>query len=160
MSLPTRMPHRIPQRLRHARRQAGVGLVTAIFLLVVLAGLGVAMVSLYLSQQASSNVDLLGARAYQAARAGMEWGLFRQTRNASCAPSTRFTLPAGSSLAGFTVVVRCSANGSASLAHASITALACNLTDSDGNCNCDGGTASCVRSSSPDTVNRRVEVQL
>jgi MSHA biogenesis protein MshP len=142
------------------RRQAGVGIVTAIFLLVVLAGLATAMVSLYTAQQTSANVDLLGARAYQAARAGMEWGLFRQTRKASCAASNTFTLPAGSSLSGFAVVVRCVASGSGSLAHASITALACNLTDSDKGCNCDGGTANCKPSTSPDTVNRRLEVQL
>jgi MSHA biogenesis protein MshP len=154
------MTSRIRTRIQATRRQAGVGVVTAIFLLVVLAGLGAAMVSLYLAQQSSSNVDLLGARAYQAARAGMEWGLFRQTRNASCAPSTRFAMPAGSSLAGFTVVVRCTASGSASLAHATISASACNLTDSEGNCNCDSGNTTCKPSTSPETVNRRVEVQL
>jgi MSHA biogenesis protein MshP len=147
-------------RIPSMRRQAGVGIVTAIFLLVVLAGLATAMVSLYTAQQTSSNVDLLGARAYQAARAGMEWGLFRRTRNGSCAASTRFALPAGTSLSGFTVVVRCAASGSASLAHATITSSACTLTDSEGNCNCDGGSGSCVPSASPDTVNRRVEVQL
>jgi MSHA biogenesis protein MshP len=146
--------------IRSMRRQAGVGIVTAIFLLVVLASLATAMVSLYTAQQSSANLDLLGSQAYQAARAGMEWGLFRRTRNASCVASSRFALPAGGSLSGFTVVVRCTANGSSSLAHASITALACNLTDSEGNCNCDGGTSSCVPSTRPETVNRRVEVQL
>jgi MSHA biogenesis protein MshP len=152
---------RFPNRLQAARREAGVGIVTAIFLLVVLAGLGAAMVSLYLTQQSSSNVDLLGARAYQAARAGMEWGLFRQTRANNCAASTRLAMPAGTTLSGFTVVVRCTAAGNAGLAHATITSSACNLTDSDGNCNCDvGASASCVPSTNPDTVNRRVEVQL
>ena len=60
--------------LRHAR-QAGVGLVTAIFLLVVLAGLGVAAVSLFTSQQAGSNLGIEGAKAYQGGRAGIAWGL-------------------------------------------------------------------------------------
>jgi MSHA biogenesis protein MshP len=148
-------------RILKRARQTGVGIVTAIFLLVVMAGLAVAMVALYASQQASANIDLLGARAYQAARAGVEWGVFRQTRNASCAPVTRLALPAGTTLSGFTVVVRCGANGSGSLAHASLSAVACNITDSEGNCNCDGSTTgSCVRATSPDTVNRRVEVQL
>jgi len=146
--------------IRSMRRQAGVGIVTAIFLLVVLAGLATAMVSLFTAQQTSASLDLLGARAYQAARAGMEWGLFRQTRNASCLASSRFTLPAGTSLSGFTVVVRCAASGSGSLAHTTITSSACNVTDSENNCNCDGGSSSCVPSTSPDTVNRRVEVQL
>jgi MSHA biogenesis protein MshP len=154
------MSSRIHSRIRPARRQAGVGIVTAIFLLVVLAGLAAAMVSLYTAQQTSSNVDLLGARAYQAARAGMEWGLFRQTRAGQCAPLSRFALPAGTSLSGFTVVVRCSAAGSASLARATITSSACNFTDSEGNCNCDSGNTTCKPSTSPETVNRRVEVQL
>ena len=75
--------------VRKRRRQAGVGLVTAIFLLVVLAGLGVAMVGLFNAQQTSSNLDLQGARAYQAARAGLEWGLFQQMRNNSCSADAR-----------------------------------------------------------------------
>ncbi len=80
------------------RRQAGVGLVTAIFLLVVLAGLGVASVTLFTSQQASSNLDLEGAKAYQAARAGIEWGLYEQLRQQRCADSTPFGFPATSVL--------------------------------------------------------------
>ncbi len=89
------------------RRAGGAGLVTAIFLLVVLAGLGVALVSVFTSQQASSTLDEQGARAYQAARAGIEWGLFQRLRNNSCVNSSSFQLPSDSTLAGFTVTVRC-----------------------------------------------------
>jgi MSHA biogenesis protein MshP len=147
------------QRPSHHSRQAGVGLVTAIFLLVVLAGLAVAMVSIYTTQQASSNLDLQGARAYQAARAGVEWGMFQQLRAGACAPSTALPMPAGTTLSGFTVVVRCTATGEGGLARHLISASACNITDSTGRCNCDGG-APCQRSNDPETVNRRVEAQL
>lgn len=88
-------------------RQAGVGLVTAIFLLVVLAGLGVASVTLFTSQQASANLDLEGAKAYQAARAGIEWGLYEQLRHGRCVDSTSFGFPATSTLGSFRVTVGC-----------------------------------------------------
>ena len=52
-----------PATVRRLRRSAGVGLVTAIFLLVVLAGMGVAMMTLSTAQQSSASLDLLGARA-------------------------------------------------------------------------------------------------
>jgi len=48
--------------VHRARRASGAGLVTAIFLLVVLAGLGVAIVTVFTSQQASSNLDVQGRR--------------------------------------------------------------------------------------------------
>jgi len=115
-------------------RQRGVGLVTAIFLLVVLAGLGVAMVSITTSQQASASVDLLGARAYQAARAGLEWGIFRRLRNGACDPTSPFMMPAGSSLSGFSVLVTCKQQGSGELARYVITSTACNFPDGAGNC--------------------------
>jgi MSHA biogenesis protein MshP len=142
------------------QRQAGVGLVTAIFLLVVLAGLAVAMVSVYTAQQASSNLDLQGARAYQAARAGLEWGLHRQMRSASCAARTQVGMPAGTTLSGFTVIVRCVGDSQSGLARFAITSVACNLTDSQGGCNCDGAVGACVPSNDPESVNRKVEAHL
>jgi MSHA biogenesis protein MshP len=108
-------------------RQAGVGLITAIFLLVVLAGLGVAMVGITTAQQASANLDLLGARAYQAARSGLEWGIFQQLRKESCAAKTTFTMPAGTSLSGFSVIVTCEPKGSGGLTRHLITSTACNF---------------------------------
>jgi MSHA biogenesis protein MshP len=147
---------------RIGRRERGVGIVTAIFLLVVLAGLGVAMVALYTSQQASSNLDLQGARAYQAARAGMEWGLYQKMRKSQCSAATKLAMPAGTSLSPFIVVVACG-GGTTALAPTVVTAVACNIADSDGNCNCDlatGATGTCKPSTNPETVNRKVEVQL
>lgn len=89
------------------RRQGGVGIVTAIFLLVVLAALGVAMVSIYGAQQAASAMDVMGVRAYLAARAGAEWGIHRQRISDDCDASTSFPLPAGTTLSSFTVTVTC-----------------------------------------------------
>ena len=43
-------------------RSRGVGLVTAIFLLVVIAGLAVAMVTVFTTQQTSSALDVQGTR--------------------------------------------------------------------------------------------------
>src|SRR5215470_8915559 len=57
--------------------QRGFSIVTAIFLVVVLALLGVFIVSVTGMQLSSHQLDVLGARAYQAARAGIEWGAFQ-----------------------------------------------------------------------------------
>ena len=57
--------------------QRGFSLPTAIFLLVVLAGLGAVMATFFTVQQQSSALDILGERAYQASRAGIEWGAFQ-----------------------------------------------------------------------------------
>jgi MSHA biogenesis protein MshP len=89
------------------RRSSGVGIVTAIFILVVLAGLGVAMVAMFSSQNQGAALDEQGARAYQAARAGIEWGVYQHTRNNSCAGTVSFALPAASVLSGFVVTVTC-----------------------------------------------------
>lgn len=140
-------------RLAARRRSAGLGLVTAIFLLVVLAGLGVAMVTVFTSQQQSSGLDVQGARAYQAARAGIEWGLFQQLRNGSCAASSTFALPADSVLSGFTVTVTCKASGADPLMRHVLEATACNQPAGDGTCP-NGAT------NSPDYVQRKVEVEL
>lgn len=57
--------------------QRGFALVTAIFLLVVIAALGAFAVSIFTTQQQSSALDVLGSRAYQASRAGIEWGAYQ-----------------------------------------------------------------------------------
>lgn len=113
-------------------RQRGVGIVTAIFLLVVLASLGVAMVSVYTAQQASSALDVLGTRAYLAARAGAEWGIYRQRIDNSCVASTTFALPAGTTLSGFSVTVSCSQLTEHGINRYRVIATACNQPGSSG----------------------------
>ncbi len=115
MSQATRLPAFM--RVRALRRAAGVGMVTAIFLLVALAGLAVAMVSLTSTQQSSAALDEQGARAYQAARAGLEWALWVRLQGASATPAIAlacpgtysFALPQGSTLSAFSVTVVCTA---------------------------------------------------
>jgi hypothetical protein len=92
-----------------ARHLRGFAIVSAIFILVVLAALGAFMVTISSSQQVGSALDVQGVRAYQAARAGIEWGLYRQLRDESCSSATSFS-PAASSLSGFTVSVACTAS--------------------------------------------------
>ena len=58
-------------------REAGFSLVTAIFLLVILASLGAFIVTVAGVQQTSSALDVQGTRAYQAARAGIEWASYQ-----------------------------------------------------------------------------------
>lgn len=75
--------------MRH-KVQRGFSLITAIFLLVVLAALGAMMVTFVAVQQQSSAIDALGSRAYQAARAGIEWGAFQITQSQVVSPSGVF----------------------------------------------------------------------
>ena len=108
------------------QRQRGIGIVTAIFLLVTLAALAVAMVSVFSSQQASSALDVLGARAYLAAKAGAEWGVFQVKRNSSCVSSTTFAMPSGTTLSSFYVTVTCSAVSDLGISRYYVTSTACN----------------------------------
>ena len=114
-------------RIFPSRHMRGFSLVTAIFLLVVLAGLGAAMVNVFTLQQVESALDVQGVRAEQAARAGFEWGVYRQLIDGQCNPSTSFALPAGTSLSSFSVSVQCSTTtGPGTLTSQTITATACN----------------------------------
>lgn len=91
-----------------AAKFRGFAVVSAIFILVVLATLGAFIVNISTSQQIGSALDVQGVRAYQAARAGIEWGLYRQLAAvpASCAGATSFS-PAAATLSSFTVTVVC-----------------------------------------------------
>lgn len=57
--------------------QKGFTLVQAVFILVVLSLLGVVMMRMIGVQSSTSVMALQGARAYQAARSGLEWGAAR-----------------------------------------------------------------------------------
>jgi MSHA biogenesis protein MshP len=90
---------------RAHHRQAGFSLVSAVFLLVVLAGLGVYAVRLNTLQQQSVTAGLRGAQAFEAARTGAAWGAYRALNAGVCAPGT-LNLTEGA-LAGFSVAVQC-----------------------------------------------------
>ena len=146
-------------------RARGVSLITAVFLVVVLAGLTAAVLRLVLVQQATAAMDMLGVQAYQAARSGLEWGMYQQLRVKAAAsppavdcfasPST-FALPPDAGLRNFTVTVTCSANP-ANLAgnttnRWTIVAVACNQP---------AGAAGCPNATpNVDYVQRRVQAEL
>jgi len=99
-----------------AAGQGGFSIISAIFLLVVLASMGAAMLTFSNVQQTTSTQDLQGIRAYQAARAGMEWGIYQVLRVPPPPAAAPACFANGSSvtlagtLAGFTVSVDCSAS--------------------------------------------------
>lgn len=156
------------RRLLH--KSAGVAMITAIFMLVALAGLGVAVVSLTTSQQTGAVQDEQGTRAYLAARAGLEWALYRalesqpdrriQDNLLGCPSTVSFPMPADSNLAAFTVTVQCAqpvagmgdrTRDDPTHGHVLITVTACN---SPGNGSCLTPTLG------PDYVQRVVRAQL
>ncbi|MBI3574800.1 MAG: pilus assembly protein MshP [Gammaproteobacteria bacterium] len=96
---------RIPSVPRNHER--GFALVAAIFIVVVLAMLGIMMVTIGGMERATASAAVQGTRAFYAARSGIEWGIFQaMPPTSSCAASTSFTLTA-SGLNGFNVTVLC-----------------------------------------------------
>jgi len=98
------------------RVQRGFSLVSAIFLLVVIAALGAFAVTVSTTQQQSAALDLLGARAYHAARAGIEWGAYQIIIGGpggafavACQSGGAIPQPGAlpGTMAGFAVVVGC-----------------------------------------------------
>lgn len=135
-------------------RQRGFSTITAIFLLVILAALGAFMVTFTGLQQTTVQADVLGVRAYYAARAGVEWGLYRALDPDAAPPTASFAAcPAGTltglggSLAPFAVTVTCTSTDATeanrSLRVYQITATACNQ-------------ASCPGTPGPGYIERRV----
>ena len=90
------------------RRQRGFALVAAIFLVVVLALLGIFLVRVSGVQNQTVNIALLGARAFEAARTGIEWGAFQALNAASCTTTTLNLTEGG--LNGFDVDVTCTSS--------------------------------------------------
>ena len=86
-------------------RQRGVSLVSAVFLIVVLAGLAAFAVRLSVLQQQTVNSSLLAAQAFHAAKSGIAWGAHRAISGGWCAAQTLNLSEAGTS--GFSVDVQC-----------------------------------------------------
>jgi len=80
--------------------QKGFTLVQAVFILVVLGLLGMVMVRLIGVQTSTGVMALQGARAYHAARSGLDWGAARAVAGAACAGTMQID--------NFSVVVSCS----------------------------------------------------
>lgn len=97
--------------------QRGFSLISAIFLLVVIAALGAFAVTLSTTQHQSAALDVMGARAYQAARAGIEWAAYGVSQASGVqwtgCPTTNFNVGTlGGTLTPFTVLVTCPAPAS------------------------------------------------
>ena len=116
-------------------QQRGFTLVSMIFILVVLAVLGVAMARFSMRQQLGSASELAAAQALQAANAGLEWASFQLLRNPAppaaapgCFAANNIGL--GGALAGFVVSINCTqssdSDGGTALTFYNVTATACN----------------------------------
>ena len=124
-------------------RQGGFSIVAAVFILVVLAGLGGFIVSTSTSQNLSLALDVDNSRVQQAARAGVEWGIYQAVRVPSpgaftlaceaasyASPSAVTALSGLPNLDAFRVEVTCGSQlfseGGVSYRVYQITATACN----------------------------------
>jgi MSHA biogenesis protein MshP len=87
-------------------RESGFTLVTALFLLVVVALLSVYIVTFRNVQQSTVLYAQQGARAMQAVNSGIEWGIYQAVRNNTCAMNLPFTA-AGTALSAYSITVNC-----------------------------------------------------
>jgi len=151
----------------------GFAIITAIFILVVLAALGAFILNVFTNQQIGAALDMQGVKAYQAARAGVEWGAYQvqatpaynfsygvsntavgyaNANTRACPSPTNFT-PSAISLSGFTVQCVASADASGGPTVFVITSTACNQPSAIG---------ACPNTTNPNNlyVERRLEVTL
>lgn len=117
------------------RRQCGFAIVSAIFLVVVLAALGAFMVTFSGVQHVTHAQDIQGSRAYWAARSGIEWGVYQAVK------AVPVSCVAGKNLAGpdgMTVTVVCVSDAwmqdTTAVAFSTITSTACNMPTAVGAC--------------------------
>jgi MSHA biogenesis protein MshP len=111
------------------RRDRGFAAISAVFILVVLAGLGAALVSIFAGQQSGQAYDVLGTKAYQAAHAGMENALYEVLHNGACPATSSYAL--GGALGDFHVNISCpssppSFNDGGTITIYDITVTSCN----------------------------------
>ena len=117
----------------------GFTMISVVMILVVLATLGTALAGISTRQHLGAAAQLENTRAYQAAKAGLEWAAWQTLRNPAppgaapaCFGTTSFN--PGGTLSGFTVTVSCSrtpasgtvSDGATSLAFYQVVANACN----------------------------------
>lgn len=88
--------------------QSGLGSIAVLVVLVALAALAAAIVRIGGTAQVTLAQDVLGARAWQAARAGTEWGLYQALKGgwSTCSNQSQ-TLDLRADT-GMRVTVRCS----------------------------------------------------
>jgi MSHA biogenesis protein MshP len=123
---------------RSSGRQSGFVLVLAVFMLVMLAAISAYLLTISNLQVQAAAQDELGARAYQSARSGIDWGAYQILRapaqafaTACAAGTTTQTIALSGELAGFSVAVTCQAGaaqseGASAFRAYTITATGCN----------------------------------
>ena len=84
--------------MRLKSRQHGFGLVAAMFVIIIITAVITAMARLAETQNTTNSLAIQQARAYQAARAGLEYGVAQVLADGSCA---------GFGLDGFAIGVTC-----------------------------------------------------
>lgn len=95
--------------MRPDTRQQGFGLVAALFVIVIITLVIAAMARLSATQHGAGSLALQQARAYEAARAGLDWGISRAVNAGSCANAS--VSMAGGGLSEFSVSLSCSSDG-------------------------------------------------
>jgi len=118
-------------------RARGFALILAIFLLLSLTAIGAYMLTVSNVQLETGIMDEQGARAYQAARAGLDWGAYRVLRDVTCPGPGATTIPLPVNLAGFYAEVTCTSFGAETEGGASVTTFrivstGCNATPCSG----------------------------
>ena len=88
-------------------KQQGFLLPAAIFIVVILAALGAYALNITSVQQNTSLQDTQGTRAYQAARAGVEWAAYQVLNPGSTALVNCPASPTSLNIDNFVVSVRC-----------------------------------------------------
>lgn len=86
-------------------RERGVALVAAIFLVTVLAALGIFAVRIGVMQQQTPVAGLRGAQALHAAKSGAAWAAYRALHSGWCGSAVLNLTEGG--MAGFDVDVQC-----------------------------------------------------
>jgi len=88
-----------------ALQQQGFSLIAAIFVVVILGAIGGFIVAVSTAQKATTATTLKATRAYQAARSGIEWGIYRAVIDGVCvAGPTSVDVSGASGLGAFNAV--------------------------------------------------------
>lgn len=99
--------------IRYDRHQTGFTIVSAIFILVILSMLGLAMVTVNAVMQTTSAQSTQGVRAYYAAKSGLEWAVYNASGRCQDHHDNICGNPAATTdltVNGFTVRVICDSN--------------------------------------------------
>jgi len=109
------------------QRQSGFGMVTAIFMLVIMATLAGYLVRVSSLGQLSSALDYDRARAYQAAQAGVQWAGYQIYKAASngCASAGVDVALDAAAFPGIGLTVTCTPSVSGAVTTYTVMAVAC-----------------------------------